>query len=337
VSRRCTADLPGAGGAAKITPEDFEVEELPAYLPSGEGPHTFLWVEKRGRETREVVRALARALSVPEPEVGTAGQKDRQALTRQWFSVPGADPAKALAVEGDGFRVLEARRHGNKLRVGHLTGNRFRILLRGVPDGGLERARAVAAALAVRGLPNFYGAQRFGRSGDNAEVGAALLRGEPDRRIPRDRTTRRLLVSAFQSDVFNRVLAHRMQEGSWDRPEVGDVLEKLASGGRFLCEAPDVDLPRVQGFECSVTGPMPGHRVRPAPQGRPAQLEAELLAASGVTPEHLQRSRDAEGTRRALRIPVRVDVEPAGPEVLRLAFELPAGSYATVVLGEISG
>lgn len=332
----CTADLPGAGGAARMVPEDFEVEEIPAYLPSGEGPHTYLLVEKRGRETREVMREIARALSVPEALLGYAGQKDRHALTRQWISVPGVEPAAATGVAGEGFRVLEARRHGNKLRVGHLRGNVFRIRLRGVPPGGAARARAIAAALRERGLPNSYGPQRFGRAGDNAQVGRAILLGEPDPRIPRDRGTRRLMVSAFQSDVFNRVLAARLAEGTWDLPEVGDVLEKLDTGAKFVCEAPDVDLPRVRSFACSVTGPMPGAKMRPAPRGRPAELEAQLLADTGVTQDHLRRSRDAEGARRALRIPVTIDVTEEDADTLRLSFALPAGSYATVVLAEIA-
>ncbi len=332
-----TPDLPGTGGGYKVTPEDFRVDELPAYLPSGEGEHTYLHVEKRGLETRDVVRAIARALSVREAEVGAAGQKDRYALSTQWLSVPRVDPAKALAVAGEGFRVLEAKRHGNKLRTGHLRGNRFRLRIRGGLPDAAARARAIAAALAARGLPNFYGPQRFGRAGDNALLGRLLLQGADDPRLGRarrDPKLRRLLISAFQSEVFNRVLAKRMADGTWTTPLAGDVLEKLASGGLFVCADPAADAPRVTAFELSVTGPMPGPRVRPAPDGEPAALEAAILAETGVTLEALGRSRDAEGARRALRIRVEPMVEE-DPEGVILAFELPAGSYATVVLDEV--
>lgn len=334
-----TADLPGTGGLVKAVPEDFRVDEIPSYLPSGSGEHLYLHVEKRGLNTRDVVLAIARALSVSEREVGVAGQKDRHALTTQWISVLGATPEKAEGLSGEGFRILEATLHGNKLRLGHLKGNRFQIRLRGVRPGALEAARAVADALRERGLPNFYGPQRFGRFGDNAEVGRLLLLGLGDndhraRRAARDRNQRRFLISAFQSDIFNRTLAARLSEGSWDRPMEGDILQKLGSGGLFVCEDPLADTPRVQSFECSVTGPMPGSRVRPEPTGEPAALEAQILAETGVGPEHLAKSREAEGTRRAFRIPVDVAVESEGEDLL-LGFDLPPGSYATTVLREV--
>lgn len=332
-----TADLPGTGGLVKAAPEDFRVDEIPAYLPSGQGEHLYLHVEKRGRNTREVVQALAKALSVSEREVGVAGQKDRHALTTQWISVLGGSLEKARDLSGEGFRVLAADLHGNKLRLGHLKGNRFEIRLRGVREGAVEAARAVADTLRQKGLPNFYGPQRFGRFGDNAEVGRLLLLGVDDpraRRAMRDRSQRRFLISAFQSEIFNRTLARRLSDGSWDRPQEGDVLQKLGSGGLFVCEDPAADTPRVASFECSITGPMPGSRVRPSPTGAPAALEESILAETGVGPEELARSRDAEGARRAFRLPVDVEVEAAGDDLI-VRFDLPPGTYATTVLREI--
>lgn len=333
-----TADLPGVAALFKAAPEDFRVDEIPAYLPSGEGEHLFLLVEKTGRDTREVAEAVARALGVSPRDVGVAGQKDRQAVTTQWMSVAGVPPEKAAGLTGDGWRVLEAKRHGNKLRTGHLRGNTFRVVLRGVDDEGEARARAIAAALEARGLPNSYGAQRFGRRADNAEVGRLLLLGQDDPRVRKvrgDARMRRFLVSAFQSEVFNRVLAERMRDGSWRRPLEGDVLQKLASGGLFVCEDPVADEARVASFECSITGPMVGSKVRPEPRGAAAELEARVLAGTGVGPEHLARSRDAQGARRALRLPVRIAIE-RGEESIALSFELPSGAYATSVIREIT-
>lgn len=336
-----TPEFPGVPALFKAVPEDFRVDELPAYLPCGEGEHLFLRIEKRGRDTREVVREIARTLKVGERDVGVAGQKDRHAVTTQWISVhlAAASVEEALSLQGEGFRVLEASHHRNKLRIGHLRGNRFQIVLRGVTGSGLDELRTIAAALTLVGLPNYYGAQRFGRRGDNAEVGRAILLGSDDpraRRALRDPRQRRFLVSAFQSEVFNRVLARRLQEGTWARPSAGDVLERLESGGLFVCEDPATDLERVRSFECSVTGPVPGSKVRPTPSGAPAALEAEALAATGVEEAHLSASPDARGTRRALRLPIEVGVEGGEGEEAHLSFELPAGSYATSVLREFT-
>lgn len=338
-----TSALPGCGGAAKVAPEDFRVDERPLYPASGEGPHTFLRLQKRGLDTRELIREVARACRVAERDVGCAGLKDRFALTTQWLSVPDVDPARAIErlpaalPEGPGFALLEALRHGNKLRTGHLAGNDFTLRLRGVPEGGLARAQAIAAALASSGLPNFYGPQRFGRAGDNAEVGAALLAGRDDpraRRMGKDRRLRRLAISALQSEVFNRVLARRLQDGSWRRALAGDVLLKVQNGAPFVCVDPSVDDPRVAAFECSPSGPLPGGRQRPRPEGVVAAMEAEALASLGVDEAQLAAEPDAPGARRPLAIPLSLAIEPC-EDGLTLRFGLPAGSYATVVLREL--
>src|SRR5262249_34923996 len=156
-----TGHLPGTGGLHKAAPEDFLVEELPAYPPSGEGEHTFLFIEKRALTSDEAVTRIAAALGADARDAGVAGQKDRQAGTRQWISLPRVDPERARGLAVEGARVIEAARHGHKLRTGHLAGNRFTLIVRGTTDG-LPRARAVLEALAARGIANYFGAQRFG-------------------------------------------------------------------------------------------------------------------------------------------------------------------------------
>jgi tRNA pseudouridine13 synthase len=330
-----TADLPGSGGAVKASPEDFRVDEVPAYLPQGTGPHLWLRVEKRDRTTRDVVRALAAALGIPDREVGYAGLKDRAAVTTQWLSFPVARDPDPASLAGEGFSVLEASRHQNKLRTGHLRGNVFAAVVRG---GDLERARACAEALAARGLANFFGAQRFGAAGRNAELGRRLLLGElgdPEvRRAARDRFLRRLVLSAWQSRLFNAWLTERLRDGLFETALRGDVLKKLDSGGLFTCEDPAVDGPRVARFEVSHAGPMFGHKLRPA-TGEALPREERLLAAEGVGTSDLARGGgETEGTRRAGRLPVAIALEPVEGGY-RARFELPRGSYATVVLGEL--
>ena len=331
-----TADLPGSGGAVKATPEDFQVEEIPAYLPAGAGPHLWLKVEKRDRTTREVIQALATALNAPEREAGFAGLKDKRAVAVQWISFPVAHDPDPAALGGDGFRVLAASRHRNKLRTGHLRGNRFRAVVRG---GDAERARAVAEALAARGFANFYGSQRFGAEGDNARVGKAVLLGRlvsPEaRRAARDRFLRRLCISAYQSLLFNRWLAERLADGLFARALAGDVMRVLPAGGLFTCQDPEADQPRLERFQISPAGPMVGHKLPPA-AGEAAAREARLLQAEGLALPDLARrgGGEAEGARRAARLPVKIDLEPF-PQGYVALFQLPRGSYASVVLAEL--
>jgi tRNA pseudouridine13 synthase len=324
------------------SPETFVVEEIAAYTPAGEGEHTFLWVEKRGLGTMDAARRLARLLDVDARDVGYAGLKDRNAVTRQWMSVPRVDPERARAIAEPDLVVLEAARHGNKLRTGHLRGNRFELVVT-VASNEAEPLGERLAALAANGVPNRFGEQRFGAAGDNAAAGLAILRGE---RRERDHRLRKLLLSAAQSAVFNRALELRAGDGGLRAVRAGDVLQKVASGGLFITEDVAVDQQRVDAGELAITGPLPGGREKEPPPGTPARaVEDEALAAVGATREDFARAgRDLPGARRPFLVPltlgepaVQPDPAPAGPgEVaLRLRFSLPAGSYATVVVAAL--
>lgn len=173
-----TADLPGTGGTIKETPEDFLVAEIPLYLPCGEGEHTFAEIEKRGITTIEALRRLAKALGIAERDMGYAGMKDARGVTRQTFSIPRVAPDRVLGLEVQGLRVLSASLHRNKLKLGHLRGNRFRLRVRGVTADAVPSASAVLSVLAKRGVPNYFGEQRYGTQGNSHLIGAALLRGD---------------------------------------------------------------------------------------------------------------------------------------------------------------
>ena len=315
------------------SPDTFLVEEIPAYLPTGDGNHTYLWIEKKNLTTLEAISKLARVLGVQSNDVGYAGMKDRRATTRQWLSMPGVEPARAQETAVEGLRVLAADRHRNKLRVGHLHGNRFEILLGDVTAGEGAAITAALRELALKGVPNRYGHQRFGCAGDNVEVGLSLLRGT--RREP-DSRRRKLLLSAVQSAVFNRVLDVRAKDGGLLVVRGGDILEKAASGGQFVSTDLAADQARVDAGEVVPTAPLPGGRVRaPEPGSAARALEDRALAELGIGPEELgQVGRSLPGTRRPVVVKITLD-EPAVTEEaghLRLCFSLPPGSYATVVL-----
>ncbi len=173
-----TAGLPGTGGVIKEEPEDFLVAEIPLYLPEGAGEHLYVEIEKRGITTLEAVRRLARELHVSDRDIGYAGMKDARGVTRQTVSIPRVEPERALALELPGVRVLSAVRHRNKLKLGHLAGNSFRIRVREVAADAASRAEAILAMLGARGVPNFFGVQRYGAQGNSHLIGRALLAGD---------------------------------------------------------------------------------------------------------------------------------------------------------------
>ncbi len=221
------------GGLSKDRAEDFLVEEIPAYLPDETGEFLFLWVEKTGLSAEQLISHLARCLKIAHQDVGTAGMKDRQAVTRQMVSVPARCHALVETFVHEQIRILEIRRHHNKLRTGHLQGNRFSILVRNVSEDALERALAIGARLAETGVPNFFGDQRFGRDAETLKLGLELLQGtKKPSAIPRARRKflLRLALSAVQSALFNRALVDRMSRGELHQVLAGDVMQVVASG-----------------------------------------------------------------------------------------------------------
>jgi tRNA pseudouridine13 synthase len=314
-------------------PEDFRVDEVPLYPAAGSGDHTFLRVEKRLRTTEQVARALARAAGVRPRDVGYAGRKDRVAVTTQWLSVPGLDPKRALGLSLPGARVLEAVRHPHKLRTGQLRGNRFDILVHGV-DADLHVAVAGRLEdILARGLENRFGAQRFGRGGQNLARARRLLRGE--RSAPRGRETR-FLWSVLQAAVFDAVLRDRPAPPDVLLP--GDVAVRHDSGGLFVVDDPAAEATRARAFEISPTGPIFGTR-EISPEGEVAARERAALEAHGIDPDDLPRPRGVRlrGARRPLRVrPTEASLTRCATGA-RLRFVLPPGSYATVLIETLLG
>jgi tRNA pseudouridine13 synthase len=345
---RLTAGLPGCGGQIRTIPEEFVVEELPLYLPSGQGDHLYLWIEKLDVAAESLRRHLSRALGVRPMDIGMAGLKDKRALTRQWISVPRSASAQVDALDLPGVKVLQVVPHRNKLRTGHLAGNRFSIVLRGVVPDAQSRVQAKLAKILAVGLPNFFGSQRFGHGGSTLAAGWALAEGHG--RVTRvrmsddtehvlhlaDHSLRRLAASALQAEVFNRTLAARLAAGTYQQVLAGDICRKRLTGGQFVSEDPVRDQERLAADEIDLTGPMWGPKMS-RPSGTALEVELACLTASGLTEAHFAAlGAMAEGTRRPLRVPVtEVSVVQDG-DALTVAFVLPAGSFATGLLHELS-
>ena len=303
------------------------------------GPHVLVTLEKRGVSTFDAVRRIANALGVRDGDIGTAGLKDKEAVARQQISLPPpVTPEAALALDVAGVRILSAARHPNKIKTGHLKGNRFAVVVRGLDlpvDEAVRRAQAVLERLArPPGAPNFYGDQRFGADGDNGAQGLALIRGERVRSRPREA---RFLVSAYQSELFNRYLEQRLKDGLYDRVIQGDLLRKNETGGLFDTTDPALDEGRLHAGEITPTGPMFGAEMRcPAAGTEAARREAALLAAEGLTPADFRRvAHIGKGTRRPIAVQAAEASVTEKPAAIELRFVLPAGAYATVVCGEI--
>jgi len=326
-----TAGLPGTGGRIRAAPDDFRVEEVPAYLPQGSGSHLYLLVEKRDLTTRDLVAALV-AEGLQESQVGVAGLKDKSAVTVQWLSLPRRFESAAEALQAlPGVRVLERAYHRNKLGIGHLRGNRFVVTVRDVDGGGAEaerRAREVLAALARAGVPNYFGPQRFGRFGTNAVDGLRVLRGE---RVPGGHRLKRFFVSALQSLIVNELLAERLRRGLFAAVITGDWARKHDTGGVFEVEDGAAETPRAERLEISATLPLYGRRVRVS-EGEAGELERGVLARHGLRWSDFGARR---GDRRASRVLLEDTELTPFDGALRVAFTLPKGSYATVVLREL--
>ncbi|MFV3327763.1 tRNA pseudouridine(13) synthase TruD [Pseudomonas sp. NY15372] len=316
----------------KAVAEDFQVDEVLDIPLSGQGEHLWLWVEKRDLNTEEAARRLARAAGVPVRAISYAGLKDRQALTRQWFSLhlPGkADPDLSRAEDAN-LSVLKQVRHQRKLQRGAHSANGFTLRLTAL-RADHDALDARLALLKAQGVPNYFGSQRFGHAGGNvhdAQDWAAR------KALPEQRNVRSRLLSAGRSYLFNQVLATRVAEGTWNKAQVGDLLAFTDSRSFFPAGDKEISDPRLSILDLHPTGPLWGEGPTPA-CGPVFTLESgvgeqhvalcQWLAQAGMSHE-----------RRILRLPIgELTWHYPEPDILQLEFVLPAGCFATVVVREL--
>lgn len=384
--------------AIKRRYEDFRVEEIPAYEACGAGDHIYFTIEKQGLATMRAVNDIARKLGVAPRDIGLAGLKDARAVAVQTLSLEHVEPARVAEMDIPRIRVLAVTRHKNKLKIGHLRGNRFIIRMRDVDLERIGDVRAICDILARRGVPNYFGQQRFGLRGDTWQVGKAVMQkdhvaavdlvlGRPgpfdtgevlkarklyeagkfeaaakawpygfrdNARACRamakskgkhmrafhaiDVRLKKFFVNAYQSYLFNQVLAARINE--LDQVRGGDLAYKHENGAVFRVEDERAEAPRAAAFEISATGPIFGYRMTEA-VGRAREIEDAVLAAEGLKLDDFRSGREIKfhGARRPLRfapeaLETDVGTDEHGP-FLELRFSLPSGCYATMVLREI--
>ncbi len=398
-----TAHIPGIGGVIKTREEDFDVEELPLYEASGTGNHAYVFIEKKGLGTREALDRITRALNVPFRSIGSAGLKDARAVTRQWISIEHISTKRIQDLDLPGIRILEVTNHTNKLKLGHLAGNRFVVRLRQLAIPLKEAAQTAGNILDIltrKGVPNYFGPQRFGNRSNNHLLGKAVIAdnaddfidlflGNPQEHIDSpaafnartlyteghylealqawpghaqeqyralrallksqgnkkrayyavDKHLKGFFVSAFQSELFNRVLTTRM-------PDIGtlllgDMACKHVNGACFSVEDPAMEQPRCDAFEISPTGPLLGQRTTRL-TGPAGEIENPILDAEGLDAGKMQQMKrlGARGGRRSLRFQPRntsisTGQDDLGP-YLELRFDLDPGCYATTLISEIT-
>lgn len=319
----------------RSVPEDFRVDEVLGFVADDEGEHLLLQVEKRGANTTWVARELARIAGVKPRDVSYAGRKDRNAVTVQHFSLwlgkqPEPDWSQHVHQE---YRVLSSLRHRRKLRLGALKGNRFRLVLRelSIPVSGLE---ARLQRIREQGVPNYFGTQRFGHGGSN--IGRASQFFADPRRI-RDRDLRSLLLSTARSLIFNAVLSERVTLSTWNKALPGEACMLEGTHSVFRNDEVDTALQaRIASGDVHPTGPLWGEGDAMA-SGEAAALELRVAQKHADFARGLETARVA-AARRALRLPVPdLRWQTDDEHTLTLEFFLPAGTYATAVLRELTG
>ncbi len=396
-----TDHLPGFSADLRQRNEDFIVQEIPQYLPAGEGTHVYFLMEKSGLTTLDAISRIASALDIKRRDIGYAGQKDSHGITRQWISIEHIDPQALLQRDLAHIRILDHGLHRNKLRVGHLKGNRFQIKLRHLDcplQEAVDRAEKILDVLCTKGAPNYYGPQRFGNQKNSHWLGKAILSGDLERffdiflgqpeeaegsntvegrtffshedyqkafeawpaalrdehRMLREllyqnghkkrayrhvnKTMKRFYISAFQSHVFNQVLEARMPH--LDILVTGDVAYKHENGACFLVEDASLEQARSIAFEVSATGPIFGSHMK-STEHQAADIESPIIqeqAGDILSHPTVLKKENIKGARRPLRMhPENATVTQGSDDLgdfLELAFDLPAGSYATVLVRE---
>ncbi|HFF8548855.1 TPA: tRNA pseudouridine(13) synthase TruD [Kluyvera cryocrescens] len=324
---------PQSSGLLKANPEDFLVVEDLGFEPDGEGEHILVRILKNGCNTRFVADALAKFLKIHAREVSFAGQKDKHAVTEQWLCarVPGKEMPDLTQFQLEGCQVLEYARHKRKLRLGALKGNQFTLVLREVK--GRDDVEARLQAIVERGVPNYFGAQRFGIGGSNL-LGA--LRWAESGAPVRERNKRSFWLSAARSALFNQIVSERLKKPDFNQVVDGDALQLSGRGSWFVASVEEQATlqARVDARELMITAALPGSGDW-GTQRDALEFEKAVLAEEIALQSLLEREKVEAARRAMLLYPQQMSWNWWDDVTVELRFWLPAGSFATSVVREL--
>ncbi|MBU1658277.1 tRNA pseudouridine(13) synthase TruD [bacterium] len=331
---------------------DFVVEEIPLYEFSGEGEHLVLYVRKKNLSTLELVGILAKYLGIKNKDIGYAGLKDKHAMTKQYISLHKKYEEAMEKFSDENIKIISKTHHNNKIKIGHLRGNRFFIRLKKVNPTSALKIDEALKNINTFGMPNFFGYQRFGNDGDNHIEGEKIAKGEKRERNPK---IKKLLINAYQSHLFNLWLSRRLEINtlvkSFETSELetllnmpneelkklkaqkhpfklitGDIMEHYPYGRLFEFDGTQEDIERFMKRSISPTGLLCGNKVKHA-LGQAGEIEKDfddVISEDGARRYAWIYAENIEGKYRS---------EEAWYE---LNFSLPKGSYATVFVEEIA-
>lgn len=329
-----TEGLKGTGGAIRKFSEHFIVEEIPLYEPSGEGNHLYINFTKVGMNSIDIQKKVSRLLDIKEKDIGIAGLKDKNAVTTQTISIAldnkNRDDIIKKIEDNIDIKINSTSLHNNKLKPGHLLGNKFTIIITDVKDDAFSKAKKIIEKIDKIGVPNYFGLQRFGIDQNNIKKGHDLLKGKIK---IRDRWLKRFLISSYQSYLCNVYLAERIRNNMFHKIIKGDVAKKYDTGGMFDVTDEKKEQVRFDDKQITFTAPIYGIKMWGAKE-ESKKFEDKILRESDITIKDLEKNK-IKGTRRTGRIFIDDLKVIKCTEGIKLSFSLRKGSFATVLLREI--
>lgn len=324
----------GIGGVIKALPEHFRVKEIPLYQASGEGQHIYATITKKDLTTKDLVRKLQIAFNLQESDIGYAGQKDKKGITTQIISLSvgrsfSIDKAtEIISTNIPSVTIESLERHENKIKIGHLVGNHFEIFVSDVEENALKYSQIINGELTATGVPNYYGEQRFGSKNDNSERGKDILTNNAKGK----KTFKKFLISAYQSNLFNKWLSNRISNNYFEKIIDGDVMQSIGGGRPFIFSNTERQNQEYKDHLITYTGPMFGHKMFEAKE-RELEIESKIFLEENISIDNYKKQK-VIGARRSAKMfihDMKIVPEENG---LWFKFSLPKGSYATSVMRE---